>query len=89
MALETLVPFATATEAVAIVESQTSGGNMASETLVPIAASADAVAIVEIGTSLMWELGRSTISSATLWVFAAENAAAKMALDSSNNRLDI
>ena len=31
MALETLVPFATATEAVSIVERRTSGGTMASE----------------------------------------------------------
>ena len=62
-ASETIVPFATATEAVEIVESRTSGEIMASETLVPIAASADAVAIVENGTSLTWELGRSRIGS--------------------------
>ena len=39
MVLETLMPFATATEAVAIVERQKSGGTMALEKLVPIAIS--------------------------------------------------
>ena len=83
------MPFSTAAEAVAIVESRTSGGNMALETLVPIAASADAVAILESGTSLTWELERSTISSAMLWAFAAETAAYKTSLDYYNDRLTI
>ena len=89
MAPETLVTFATDTESVAIVERRTSGGTMALETLVPIASSADAVAIVERGTSLTWELGRYMISSAKLWMFAAETAAAKTTLDSSYVRLAI
>ena len=63
---ETLVSFATAAEAVAIVESRTSGGTMASETPVLISASADAVAIVESGKSFTWELGRSMIGSRAL-----------------------
>ena len=62
---------------------------MTSETLVPFATASEDVAIVESGTSLMWELGRSTIYLSTLWVFAAEIAAAKTALDSSNDRLTI
>ena len=89
MESETLVPFATAAENVAIVERRTSGGTMDLETLVTIAKSADAVSIVESGTSLTWELGRSTISSATLLVFYAETTSAKTALDSSKDRLAI
>ena len=45
MESETLVPFATATEDLVIVERRTSGGTMASETLVPIAISRRPVAV--------------------------------------------
>ena len=61
MVPETLVPFDTAAEAVAIVESWTSGVTMASGTPVPIAASTDAVVIVLSRTSLTRELVKSTI----------------------------
>ena len=45
MESETLVPIATATEDLVIVERRTSGGKMASETLVPIAISKRPVAV--------------------------------------------